>query len=102
MASTAGRSIEFTDYSAEGFVAKGCIGGIAEGFVAEDCVAKGFVAERLVAESCIAEDITNCFASTVATKTRRKGCADGGHSHELEQIQVGSGIGSNFATSQST
>ncbi len=39
MASTAGRIVEFTNYSAEGFVAKSCIGGIAEGFVAEDCVA---------------------------------------------------------------
>ena len=102
MALTAGRILEFTNYTAEGFVAKSCIGGIAEGFVAEDCVAKGFATERLVAESCIAEDIRNCIASTAATKTRRKGCADGGHSHDLEQIQVGSGIGSNFATSQST
>ncbi len=77
MASTASRNIEFTNYSAEGFVAKSCIGCIAEGFA-------------------------NCIASAAATKTQRKGCADGGRSRDLEQIHVGSGIGSNFATSQST
>ena len=71
MASIPGRSIGFANYSAEGFVAKGCIGGIAEGFVAAGRVAKGFVAEGFVAEGCVAEGVGSCIASTAATRTRR-------------------------------